>query len=107
MGQCDEAVVVFRRACGTTPNDPTAHANLGAALCWQGNQTEGERELEHALVLHPGHLEACLNLATVLRSQARTKEALDVLRSFPLGAADGRISQLITTLEAEVGAFPS
>jgi len=76
MGRSGDAVVAFRRAIAFDAAHASAHSNLGMTLQEAGAFEEAAATLRTAVALAPT-VEACGNLAGVLRDLGHTDEARD------------------------------
>jgi len=65
-----------RRAAARTPNDPTAHNNLGNALLALGRCTDALASFDRALALSPDYTAAYNNRGAALQALGRFEEAV-------------------------------
>jgi len=72
-------LIYFNLCLGRFPEDPKLFLDRGVARYLRGESQGALADLQEALRLKPDSLEAGLSLATVLRSQKRRREALEVL----------------------------
>jgi tetratricopeptide (TPR) repeat protein len=76
LRQGKDALAALRRAAALLPEDPEAHANLGAALYEQQRFSEALISLERSLALAPGNGSALIDAANTLRALARPADAV-------------------------------
>ena len=76
-----DSVTLFRRATAVTAENSIALANLGVALCNQGQVDEGIADLTKALQYSPRYAYAHNHLGQIDFSLGRTNEALEHLRT--------------------------
>lgn len=74
QGRLDQALPLLRRATAMSPDSPTEHYHLGAALIASGERREGCQELKRALKLSLTFAEAA-QTRILLRSAARNRDA--------------------------------
>ncbi len=80
LNRRDDAVAAFTEAASLSPNDPEAHANLGAALLDAGSTKQAAAALERALALFPHHPNALYNLGLARQQDWRLDEAIALYR---------------------------
>ncbi|CAL4113384.1 unnamed protein product, partial [Meganyctiphanes norvegica] len=78
----DQAVHHYRKAIRLWPCYPSAHNNLGVVLLGQGLSDLAEEHFQQALLHHPDHHGAALNLATLWRKLGYTSRAINLLEKF-------------------------
>ncbi|MFT5588869.1 MAG: tetratricopeptide (TPR) repeat protein [Bradyrhizobium sp.] len=76
LGQCDEAVVSYRRALRIKPDFVEAHNNLGNALRDRGQVDEAVASYLRALEINPGYADAYNNLGNARRDLGQLDEAV-------------------------------
>ena len=64
-GRVEEALNLYRHSTAISPDNPHAHANLGAALAQLGRYQEALQSLNQALTLNPQHEAALANIDKV------------------------------------------
>jgi len=77
--QIDQALEDARDVLELSPQDARSHSIMGAVQFRMRDLEAARQSIEHALVLDPGSQEAILMKATMLSSEKRYKEAIDVL----------------------------
>ncbi|MBV8784229.1 MAG: tetratricopeptide repeat protein, partial [Gammaproteobacteria bacterium] len=80
LRQGKDALAALGRAAERLPDDPEAHANLGAELRRRGQWEPALASLRRALTLNPRNPEALLDAAEVQRVLGRLPEALLLLQ---------------------------
>lgn len=72
----------FERALMDDPYNPTYAYNVGKALEKQGDVSGAEKMYQHALTLDPSHQPAYRGMSTMLASQGREGEAMELLTAW-------------------------
>lgn len=72
--------------------------NIGNALRDSGKYDEAEAAYADAIALDPNHWRAAVNLATLLKTQGRTDEAIQVLET--ARTANANVAPLVSLLDA-------
>jgi aspartate beta-hydroxylase len=90
-GVADQAQLLFSRAAGANPNQPSIWANLASSLKALGRRVEEFDAIEKALALEPRHLSALLQKADYFEWSGDPRNAAQAyqaaLDSLPSGAA--------------------
>ena len=90
-GVADQAQLLFSRAAGANPNQPSIWANLASSLKALGRRVEEFDAIEKALALEPRHLSALLQKADYFEWSGDPRNASQAyqaaLDSLPSGAA--------------------
>jgi tetratricopeptide (TPR) repeat protein len=76
-----EAVAEFRQAVAATPDNVTAHVNLGAALTQTGDLKEAMEQFEATLQIDPNNTTAHYNLAVLLAGENKHQQAIAHLQA--------------------------
>lgn len=79
-GRLREAIPVFERIVRLSPNEATAHFNLGAAYLDAGRPGVAAAGFRRAVALKPTYAEAHFNLGVVLEQMSQPREAIAALR---------------------------
>jgi tetratricopeptide (TPR) repeat protein len=74
--QGKDALQAMRKTAQLMPQDPEAHANLGAVLHDQGQWEEALLSLRRAIQMQPNDVDALVNAADALRELGRAGEAV-------------------------------
>ena len=102
-----DTVTLFRRVLAVTPESPnnySAHANLGAGLMRQGHYTEGLEQYQRGLALRPRYARAHLNVGLAHAALGDTTQALaDYRAALALDARDWFILASLAGLLARQG----
>ena len=109
------AVAVYRAILAISDDDETARFNLGLALMRSGSPTEADEAFRPLLGSRQFGTEAAFNLAVVLKSQGKLKQAEAQLRrlirtnrtmgSSDLAAAYARLGEVLIDLDDRTGAM--
>jgi tetratricopeptide (TPR) repeat protein len=75
LGRDDRAVVAFRRLLGSHPDHAPSYVKLGSILLRQHHYDEAQQDLERAVVLDPGSVQAHYQLGLLFRRLGRTAES--------------------------------
>jgi tetratricopeptide (TPR) repeat protein len=75
LGQDDRAVAVFRDLLKSHPEHAPSYVKLGSILLRQHHYDEAQQELERAILLDPGSVQAHYQLGVLLRRLGRTAES--------------------------------
>jgi tetratricopeptide (TPR) repeat protein len=73
QGRIDEAIVHYRKALETKPDDISTHNNLGLALQAKGQIAEAIDHYEFVLKADPDYVNALINLAGILATDPDSK----------------------------------
>lgn len=97
-----EAVTEFRRAVEATPENITAHVNLGAALTQTGDLNGAVEQFEATLRIDPNNTTAHYNLAVLLANENKHQQAIVHLQAVTnINSNDvGAMAMLIRLLAA-------
>jgi tetratricopeptide (TPR) repeat protein len=76
LGYWRDSETLFRQTLKATTNNPSAHNNLGAALCDKGQLDEAIVEFREAIRLKPDYAKGHNNLATALANKGQNDEAI-------------------------------
>ena len=79
LGDYDQAIWAYERAAALTPGKAEVHANLGALHQFRGALSQAEVCYRRAMACGPD-LDVACNLASLLVSQGRCADALDLYR---------------------------
>jgi tetratricopeptide (TPR) repeat protein len=74
----DRAIECFREAVRMDPDSPEARCGLAGALKDKGETAAAEAELAESVRRHPGHYESLVDYGSLLASQGRAAEALEL-----------------------------
>tara|TARA_R110002072_G_scaffold13481_2_gene56887 strand:+ start:93386 stop:94252 length:867 start_codon:yes stop_codon:yes gene_type:complete len=123
-GELDEALIHFKSALRSRPNDADIYCDLGYALYLQNSWTEAEDCLRKAISLSPEHQRSHMNLALLLARSNRQPESereflaggcsretsrsnLAIVASFQHGDPEGcSVGQLSATDTVAATSFP-
>jgi tetratricopeptide (TPR) repeat protein len=75
LGQDDQAVAAFRSLLGSHPDHAPSYVKLGSILVRQHHYDEARQDLERAVVLDPGSVQAHYQLGLLFRRLGRTAES--------------------------------
>lgn len=81
MGRLSKSLEFYQRAIKYAPNNPDLYNNLGH-IAWKLDMLEGaEKFFRIQQQLQPDAPAASINLASILREQGRTSDAIEILRA--------------------------
>jgi predicted O-linked N-acetylglucosamine transferase (SPINDLY family) len=78
--QGKDALAAFQKVAALSPNDASAHFNLGVAYKAAGQMEQSAASYRSALVLNPKYIEALSNLGNVLQDLSQLDEAVQCYR---------------------------
>jgi predicted O-linked N-acetylglucosamine transferase (SPINDLY family) len=78
--QGKDALAAFRQVVALSPNDASAHFNLGVAYKTAGQMEQAAASYRSALTLNPQYIEALSNLGNVLQDLSQLDEAVQCYR---------------------------
>ncbi|MES1207363.1 MAG: tetratricopeptide repeat protein, partial [Pseudomonadota bacterium] len=107
LKQPGRALEYLRRSASLNPKNPSVHYNLGSALFDAGSR-DAERELQRAIELDPGYVDAHVNLALVQDRLGKLSQAeRTVGRALVLSPGHGEAHANLASILREQGRLGS
>ncbi len=102
--QGKDALQALRRAAELLPQDPEAHANLGAALHDRRQWSEALASLQRALAIRPDDPQSLVDAGNALRALGRARESLALYqRALRLAPDDAPVHNNLGNAHLELG----